>query len=623
MPTSSGSDFDLQFEKTIEDLKNLHKVLAFDVYVSYCSEDTSSLDPNRLKNDLADEGYNIFCPTKTNAKVDIERQMVMIKNCKLFLLLVSDNYARNEHCLNLFYYAKKTLRKPIMVVVVGSTRNWQNSEIGFVIGPSEIYVNMSQKSLYRGKLEELKEQVEFKIQFDDPAPTSNPDCFISYCWRNSADAVLKGMAPTHGAIGDDPLSDPRNVKSLLESKGLSCWLDIEQVGKNGLFQDIADGLKRCKMVVVCVSSDYAQSVNCMMELRFAIINLRMPVVGVVVGTSDEWETTEAGMLILNRAAAKKFDFRRKVDEWQQNDFVDSVTEIVEEKRVKLKGKSAPKQPTMDLQMSAQEVNELAQRRFLRQAISFVSEHPSADSPLLIILDCEISNESIPELRESTLDSLLDTNLNFKCLCEHEFGWHLIDDASVSLETTAELKREFISASSAYLYRILTLLNSSQVPLNIFQVFDANSLILLLYQHFHANQEVNNVSSNEKEPQSATKDSYLLFRQTYQEMAGSGKANSLRRCLLPSGKVLWLCPKHQQDPHVTVISGIGSNKGSLYTKSVLNEHDLNLKEELSKLESAAKIWSNKATASQVLRKSITPAPEDKKAGNQKSKMCAIS
>ena len=37
--------------------------------------------------------------------------------------------------------------------------------------------------------------------------------------------------------------------------GMSCWVDIEQTGKEGLFKDIAEGLKNAKVVIACVSDE--------------------------------------------------------------------------------------------------------------------------------------------------------------------------------------------------------------------------------------------------------------------------------------------------------------------------------------------------------------------------------
>ena len=82
---------------------------------------------------------------------------------------------------------------------------------------------------------------------------THPKCFISYCWQNSHDAVSKGTKQQPGSLG---WMDPRILKGMLEEEGVTCWLDTEQVGQGeGLFTDIADGLKHAKMVLVCASDE--------------------------------------------------------------------------------------------------------------------------------------------------------------------------------------------------------------------------------------------------------------------------------------------------------------------------------------------------------------------------------
>ena len=55
-----------------------------------------------------------------------------------------------------------------------------------------------------------------------------PQCFISYCWANSAEAVGKGTKSTKEAVG---YGDPRAFKTYLEENGIRCWIDVDNVGK--------------------------------------------------------------------------------------------------------------------------------------------------------------------------------------------------------------------------------------------------------------------------------------------------------------------------------------------------------------------------------------------------------
>ena len=88
----------------------------------------------------------------------------------------------------------------------------------------------------------------------------SPDCFISYCWSNSHDAISKGSRSVEGALGWEG-GDPRTVKAFLEEKGVRCWLDVEKIGGSGLFHSIADGLRDAKIMVTFVS-DQVHCISC-------------------------------------------------------------------------------------------------------------------------------------------------------------------------------------------------------------------------------------------------------------------------------------------------------------------------------------------------------------------------
>ena len=45
----------------------------------------------------------------------------------------------------------------------------------------------------------------------------------------------------------------------------------------------------------CLLLQYADSENCMMELRFAVLNVGLPLVLCIVGTKRDWEMSEVRM----------------------------------------------------------------------------------------------------------------------------------------------------------------------------------------------------------------------------------------------------------------------------------------------------------------------------------------
>ena len=62
--------------------------------------------------------------------------------------------------------------------------------------------------------------------------------------------------------------------------------------QNGLFDDIAEGLLSAKVVIVCVSDEYAASHTCQIEFRYAANTLKLPIIVAAVGTGDAWRATE-------------------------------------------------------------------------------------------------------------------------------------------------------------------------------------------------------------------------------------------------------------------------------------------------------------------------------------------
>ena len=78
--------------------------------------------------------------------------------------------------------------------------------------------------------------------------------------------------------------------------------------------------------------------------------------------------------------------------------------------------------------------------------------------------------------------------------------------------------------------------------------------------------------------------------------------------------------------MTLIGGSSGGKGALYTKSVLDEHDLNLKEELGKLDEGIHFKAQVPSASSPAvskRHSVTSSQLVTDSTTVKSKMCAIS
>eukprot|EP01038_Epipyxis_sp_PR26KG_P007131 gene7131-9732_t len=135
--------------------------------------------------------------------------------------------------------------------------------------------------------------------------TSNCDILISYCWNNSKAAYDNGQVSNYNGH-----TDPRFLKKSIESStGLKCWLDIEQLGIEGLYAGIHAAYDSVKCVLLCVSDEYCNSPNCMMELEYSIRSFNIArnngskpidIFVINVGSGYRWKSTTAGYFLANR-----------------------------------------------------------------------------------------------------------------------------------------------------------------------------------------------------------------------------------------------------------------------------------------------------------------------------------
>ena len=49
------------------------------------------------------------------------------------MALVSDAYVNDKHCCDTFRYARQTLRKPLLMVVLGEGLEWRKSKLGLLV----------------------------------------------------------------------------------------------------------------------------------------------------------------------------------------------------------------------------------------------------------------------------------------------------------------------------------------------------------------------------------------------------------------------------------------------------------------------------------------------------------
>ncbi|KAL3862611.1 hypothetical protein ACJMK2_008567, partial [Sinanodonta woodiana] len=541
---SDKSDFDNHLRKSVQELIEVNQNISTQVFFLYTKKNVPDLTkekevvhPGTLMEDLRKEGFRIsYCDQPETA--DMEALTLSVKQVEVVLIGMSDELCSSDDAKKLLLYIKDVLRKPILLVLLGTTIKWQKSNLSMVFGT---------------EAEDI------------------PECFISYCWTNSHDAIEKGSKKKEGSLG---WGDPREIKKFLQEKGISCWLDIERVGGGGLFEDIADGLRKAKVMVAFVSNEYVKSQNCLMEFRFGLTTLRIPVILAIVGTGYKWEESEIGMLAVGHHCPKvNFQFQNDTGHLE-------LLKLVQECLPKGNNSSAKGNQSADVQRQAafQEVLELAQRKFLRHVSAYAEEVDTIPYARLICVDLVNEEEKTRKTEKKKVnvdgtESNKETSSNkqdladaggkkeevkkedkqakevgqnnasgdveivhkskycFRLLCEHEQGWHVVFPAIPFPELTVSEEQDFLSSLAPYLMRLMVLLKHSNVQLTCLTTPDG--------QKFQQKLE-EMVAKNEAD----FKEAYFKIRKSVMEKDMEMVMGNIKRVQLQNGKILWLCDEHK-------------------------------------------------------------------------------
>ena len=74
-------------------------------------------------------------------------------------MLVSNEFVEDPQCQRMLNYAKDSLRKEILVLMVGKGREWQQSNIGMTLS-EKVYINFQRIEQYEDKLVELSRRLK-------------------------------------------------------------------------------------------------------------------------------------------------------------------------------------------------------------------------------------------------------------------------------------------------------------------------------------------------------------------------------------------------------------------------------------------------------------------------------
>ena len=270
-------------------------------------------DPADIETFLREQGFKVASQKRTGEQ-NLKQVASMINNTKVFIGCLSDKYVANKQCRMEFQYAKTSLQKPVIPLVVAQgSFNWVASVVGMLIA-GELFIHFRSKDVEADKNAELLtnlckhipatsagvEDISESI-VEQTTDKDHAEVFLSYCWTNSQLAEdAKQIKDANGS----KLSDPRFLKDKIAEYGYNVWLDIEQLesanADAGLFGQIVQGLKSAKLIIPCISDEYSKSQNCRMEFQFALKSLYKPVVPVIVGSGDSWRSSVVGALLSTR-----------------------------------------------------------------------------------------------------------------------------------------------------------------------------------------------------------------------------------------------------------------------------------------------------------------------------------
>lgn len=602
MPPDSTDNYDLQLRHAVRDLKHLKQELAHDIVIVYSSRDTldeTILHPRIIKNDLTKSGYSCWF-TENPDSINVESVAVVLHSATLVLFCVSDNFVNDSACAQIFNYTKINLNKAYILVALGESFAWQTSEIG-ALCTHELFVKINKIERYKTSLPELLDlvkkrldKISVNIQNKKKNKQENPPIFISYCRSNSHDAIAKGTPlKSATALG---WADPRSLKTFLENEGYACWIDYEQVGsKKTLYEDIVDGIRNAKLVVACVSNEYAKSENCMKEFRFAS-NIKVPILMCTFGSADvkcEWRNTELG--IISCLMTKEINFQLENPNAYQS-LLNEIKSAGISPSVRTKKLLDDQNPSQQLSepdetgMAFSELFELAQRKFLRLIASFSDTASSRPFPRLFTIDIlndDLNSASTETFQYSKPKPTQKINANsrlcIKSLCENESGWHLTGQA-IEYEMLSNIPEQHF----AYFIRIMSLIKQSSLDLDVLKLSGkVDEFIGYLEENLERCSQIEGLSF--KDSYSSIKNYLLTKLEVKTSAAHSDKLVKnqnriehfhLNRCGLPSGKVLWLCDQHSQNEHIQVLT---SNQNVSITQYQNDEFNSILFEELKKYD----------------------------------------
>lgn len=227
---------------------------------------------------------------------------LMQNEIDLYLAVMTPQFLLRPKPMGTLRYVLRNLGKPVLLLLVGVSESvLREGPLGDLMG-NVLFMSWD-ASDESGSIQSLRTAIISHVAAlarspvtaliaSGRQPSGEIQVMVSYCWSNSLLAFkARDVQQCVGRV-----VDPRAVARDLAACGFRVWLDVEQLGQDGLFADIRKGIQASCVVVTCVSDEYALSVNCVRELYLAVGT--KPLVPLVVGGGSQlWRSGRLGLML--------------------------------------------------------------------------------------------------------------------------------------------------------------------------------------------------------------------------------------------------------------------------------------------------------------------------------------
>ncbi|XP_031567310.1 uncharacterized protein LOC116302217 [Actinia tenebrosa] len=122
----------------------------------------------------------------------------------------------------------------------------------------------------------------------DPTPSIAEKLSIKNLNLSRECSDLTTGAPVFISYQWDIQDKVKKLRDKLEKCGISCWMDIGQMGGgDSLYSEIDKGMRTAKVIISCVTRKYTTSENCQREATLADC-LKKPIIPVIFDNELQW-----------------------------------------------------------------------------------------------------------------------------------------------------------------------------------------------------------------------------------------------------------------------------------------------------------------------------------------------